>query len=126
MTANRWPRPSALAAIGRGLGRRCPKCGTGALLHRYLKIVDACAACGEAFGHYRPDDAAPWLTILVVGHLTVPIVILVEANYAFATWTQLAVYLPLIVALTLALLPRCKGAILGLMWAVKSEGTEKG
>ena len=37
----------------------------------------------------------------------------------------LAIYLPLLVGLTLVLLPRCKGAIAALMWAMKAEGSEK-
>jgi len=36
-----------------------------------------------------------------------------------------AIYLPLIVGLTLILLLRCKGIITALMWAMKAEGSEK-
>jgi uncharacterized protein (DUF983 family) len=115
-----------LTAIARGGRRRCPACGRGRLLRRYLEIVDRCAACGEPYGHFRADDAAPWLTILVVGHLTLPVIVMLESNFSLPTWLQLSIYLPLIVCLTLALLPRCKGMILGLMWATKAEGSERG
>ena len=71
-------RPSTLVALFRGALGRCPRCGRGPLLHRYLKMVDRCPACGEPYGHFRTDDAAPWLTILVVGHLTVPVILIVE------------------------------------------------
>jgi uncharacterized protein (DUF983 family) len=37
----------------------------------------------------------------------------------------MSVYLPLIVGLTLILLPRCKGIIAALLWAMKAEGSEK-
>jgi uncharacterized protein (DUF983 family) len=40
-------------------------------------------------------------------------------------WLAFAIYLPLIVGLTLILLPRCKGIITALMWAMKAEGSEK-
>lgn len=40
-------------------------------------------------------------------------------------WLALAIYLSLIIALTLILLPRCKGIITALMWAMKAEGSEK-
>ena len=73
-------RPSTLAAVFRGALGRCPRCGQGRLLHRYIKMVDRCSVCGEAYGHYRTDDAAPWLTILVVGHLTVPIILISEGK----------------------------------------------
>ena len=118
-------RPSTLTAIFRGALGRCPRCGQGRLLHRYLKMVDRCSVCGEPFGHYRTDDAAPWLTILVVGHITVPIILICEMNFQLPLALALAIYLPLIVGLTLFLLPRCKGVMAAVLWATKAEGSEK-
>jgi uncharacterized protein (DUF983 family) len=118
-------RPSTLTAICRGALGRCPRCGQGRLLHHYLKMVDRCSACGEPFGHYRTDDAAPWLTILVVGHITVPIILICEMNFQLPLAWALAIYLPLILGLTLFLLPRCKGIMAAILWAMKAEGSEK-
>jgi uncharacterized protein (DUF983 family) len=118
-------RPSTPTAICRGAFGRCPRCGQGRLLHRYLKMVDRCSVCGEPFGHYRTDDAAPWLTILVVGHITVPIILICEMNFQLPLALALAIYLPLIVGLTLFLLPRCKGIMAAILWAMKAEGSEK-
>jgi uncharacterized protein (DUF983 family) len=112
-------------ALVRGALGRCPRCGQGSLFRRYLKIVDRCSACGEPYGHFRTDDAAPWLTILVVGHVTVPILFIFEQTLQLAMALTLAIWLPVIVLLTLLLLPRCKGVIAALMWAVKAEGSEK-
>jgi uncharacterized protein (DUF983 family) len=95
------------------------------LLHRYLKIVDRCSGCGEPYGHFRVDDAAPWLTILLVGHITMPIVLMLEQNFDLPMWIGLSIYLPFIMLLTLALLPRCKGVLLAVMWVTKAEGSEK-
>lgn len=113
-----------MSALLRGAIGRCPRCGQGPLLHRYLKIVGKCSACGEAYGHFRADDAPPWLTILLVGHLMAPVFLLIEENSELSTAVELAILLPLIIGLTLALLPRCKGAILAVMWVTKAEGTE--
>ena len=118
-------RPSTPVAIFRGALGRCPRCGQGRLLHRYIKLVDRCAVCGEAYGHFRTDDAAPWLTILVVGHLTVPVILISEMNFQPPLPLALAIYLPLIVGLTLFLLPRCKGVMAAVLWAMKAEGSEK-
>lgn len=117
--------PSTGNAIGRGALGRCPRCGKGRLLHHYLKVVEKCSVCGEAFGHFRADDAPPWLTIIIVGHVTVPIILAIEENFQIAMWIELAIYLPAITLLTLAVLPRCKGVILALLWAMKAEGSEK-
>ena len=118
-------RPSIQTAVCRGALGRCPRCGQGRLLRRYLKMVDRCSVCGEPFGHYRTDDAAPWLTILVVGHITVPIILICEMNFQLPLAVALAIYLPLIVGLTLFLLPRCKGIMAAILWAMKAEGSEK-
>ena len=125
MTEARAMRPSVLTAICRGALGRCPRCGQGRLLHHYLKMVDRCSVCGEPFGHYRTDDAAPWLTILVVGHITVPIILICEMNFQLPLALALAIYLPLILGLTLFLLPRCKGIMAAILWAMKAEGSEK-
>jgi uncharacterized protein (DUF983 family) len=118
-------KPSTQNALIRGALGRCPRCGQGRLLHHYLKIVDHCSACGEPYGHFRADDAAPWLTILVVGHLTVPVILVVEESVQLPLWQALSIYVPTILLLTLGLLPRCKGIILALLWVTKAEGSEK-
>jgi uncharacterized protein (DUF983 family) len=117
--------PSTANAVVRGALGRCPRCGQGHILHHYLKIVDKCSMCGEPYGHFRADDAPPWLTILIVGHITIPIILAVEQNFQPTMWIALAIYLPLIALLTLVVLPRCKGVILALLWVTKAEGSEK-
>jgi uncharacterized protein (DUF983 family) len=95
------------------------------LFRRYLKIVDDCSECHEPYGHLRTDDAAPWLTILIVGHLVIPLVLIVEQAFRPPLELMFAIWLPVTAALTLLLLPRCKGVIAALMWAMKSEGSER-
>jgi uncharacterized protein (DUF983 family) len=116
----------ASRAFVRGALGRCPRCGRGRLFRRYLKVVDRCSICGEQYGHYRADDAPPWLTILLVGHLTIPLILALEENFAPPPWVEFVIYLPLVVLLTLILLPRCKGVILAILWSTKAEGTESG
>jgi uncharacterized protein (DUF983 family) len=107
----------------RGFMLRCPHCGEGHLLRAYLKPVDRCSVCGEAFGHIRADDFPPYLTILVVGHIVMPLVLLF-AKSDLSTTVQIALWIPLTLGLTLLLLPRLKGAIIGLMWSVGLTGNE--
>jgi uncharacterized protein (DUF983 family) len=38
--------PNASHAFARGLTRRCPRCGSGRLFRRWLKIRDRCPRCG--------------------------------------------------------------------------------
>ncbi|MGC1446929.1 MAG: DUF983 domain-containing protein [Xanthobacteraceae bacterium] len=54
-----------------------------------------------------------------------PIILVCERSFQLPMAVALAIYLPLIIGLTLFLLPRCKGTIATLMWAMKAEGSEK-
>ncbi len=118
-TNSETPPPSLLTSLRRGLARRCPRCGGGRLLMRYLRVSPSCEACAEPFGHIRADDAPPYFTIAIVGHIVVPGLLAMEKALAPSLWLQFAVWLPATLALTLALLPFVKGAVVGAMWSLK-------
>ncbi|WP_259779644.1 DUF983 domain-containing protein [Aestuariispira ectoiniformans] len=109
----------------RGLKKRCPNCGEGAIFKRYLKATDNCDHCGESLSHIRTDDFAPWLTILVVGHIIAPILLEIERSYAPPLGILMSILIPLVIVLSLVLLPFAKGTCLGLMWALRMRGDEQ-
>jgi uncharacterized protein (DUF983 family) len=104
-------------ALWRGFGRHCPRCGTGAIFRRYLEVNATCPACGLDLAVYPVDDAPPYFTILLVGHIVVPGMVIVEELLHPASWVESAIWLPLTLALALFFLPRVKGALIGLHWA---------
>ena len=110
------------AALWRGVLHRCPACGRGAMFRAFLKVAEACPACGEDLSHQRADDAPPYVTILVVGHLILAAVVGIDIAYAWPMWLHVAVWFPLTVALCLAFLPSAKGALVGLQWALRMHG----
>jgi uncharacterized protein (DUF983 family) len=116
------PHRDVWRALRRGFGQRCPSCGRGALFGKYLKVSDVCPSCGEELHHHRADDAPPYFTILVVGHIIVGGLLAMERALAPPGWVQAAVWLPLTLILTLLLLPRVKGALIGLQWALYMHG----
>ncbi|MEA2779781.1 MAG: hypothetical protein QOK29_1325, partial [Rhodospirillaceae bacterium] len=63
-----------------------------------------------------------YFTIAIVGHIVVPAVLAVEQIAAPPTWLQLAIWLPVTLALTLGLLPYIKGAAMGVIWNSKQPG----
>jgi uncharacterized protein (DUF983 family) len=65
----------------RGAMLKCPACGIGSRFRRYLKVADTCPQCGEALHHHRADDAPPYFTIVIVGHIVVSLVLAVEMAY---------------------------------------------
>jgi uncharacterized protein (DUF983 family) len=113
--------------LSRGLRERCPNCGQGRLLRAYLKVVSPCPVCGHDNGRYPADDAPPYFTILIVGHILVAPMFMVPGMWAVPAWLLLSIGLPIAAALTLFLLPRVKGAVIGLHWAItRSEGQVPG
>ncbi|MGR7997288.1 DUF983 domain-containing protein [Xanthobacter sp. ZOL 2024] len=116
-------RPRSVAeALMRGGHCRCPACGTGALFERYLKVTPFCGHCGEALYHQRADDAPPYMVILVVGHIVVPLLVLVEEVFRPPVWGHLALWLPLTLVLSLVLLPPVKAMLVNLQWALRMHG----
>ena len=100
---------SILVSLLRGARLTCPACGKGTMFRRYLNVVDECPACGEALHHHRADDAPPYFTIVIVGHVVVGLLLAVEMAYRPPLWVHAAIWLPLTVLLALALLPMIKG-----------------
>ena len=111
-----------LPAMLKGFRCRCPACGRGRMFPSFLKVVDRCGECGEALHHHRADDAPPYFVILILGHIIVPLVLSVEMALQPALWIHMALWLPLTLALSLLLLPRVKGALVGLQWALRMHG----
>lgn len=115
------PRPVGQAIL-RGIGQRCPACGKGRLFRAYLKVVDECPSCGEELHHQRADDAPPYFTIIIVGHIVVPLVLVVERAFAPAIWMQALGWTALTFAMSVMLLPLAKGGLIGLQWANYMHG----
>jgi uncharacterized protein (DUF983 family) len=116
------PRRNVVEAMRRGFLLKCPNCGRGALFRSYLKVWERCPNCGEALHHHRADDAPAYFTIVIVGHFIVGGVLAAEKAWAPSNLVHLAVWLPLSLVSTLWLLPRVKGALIGLQWALYMHG----
>ena len=100
-------------AMKRGFRCRCPRCGEGKLFRAFLKVADHCSVCGLDFTPHRADDLPAYLVIVIVGHIVVPLALSIETNYSPPVWLQLAIYLPLTLVASLALLQPVKGAVVG-------------
>jgi uncharacterized protein (DUF983 family) len=103
-------------ALRRGWRGRCPRCGDGGLFGSYLKMSSHCPSCGLALEPYRADDAPAYFAILIVGHIVVPLVLLLERYNQPPLWFHALLWLPLSVVLALLLLPRIKGTVIALLW----------
>lgn len=120
-----WAAPSYLSGLGRGLANRCPCCGEGHVfrpgLRNWLKVVEKCDNCHAPLGELRADDAPPYFTILLTGHLLVPFIFLVERAWEPPMWVHMAIWLPLFTLVCTLLLRPIKGAVVGWMCALGFE-----
>ena len=109
-------------AMKRGAVGRCPACGEGRIFRGYLKVRDECPSCGEELHHHRADDGRAYFTILVVSHLTAPLLLAIYMMYRPSTEILVATFLSGAIALSLLLLPIFKGGFVGLQWAKRMHG----
>ena len=117
-------RPTKVAML-HGLRRRCPCCGDGPLFDGYLKVHPECPVCGEALHHHRADDGPAYLTILIVAHLLGFAMHLTWVHWRPDPLVMATILAVGAVALSLYLLPRLKGMIVGIQWAKRMHGFGK-
>jgi uncharacterized protein (DUF983 family) len=89
---------------------------------RFLKVRDECAVCGLEIHHHRADDAPPYITMMIMGHILAPLVLMLERAAQPPVWLHLSLWLPLTLIMTLVFLPRVKGALIGVQWANRMHG----
>ncbi len=106
----------------RGLGGHCPSCGDGDLMAGYATVAPACSTCSAELHHHRADDAPPYFTMTIVAHVIVPGLLLTEKIWQPPLWVHGVIWLPATLLLSLWLIPKVKGAIVGLQWANRMHG----
>ena len=116
--------PSLWSGVWRGAQNRCPVCGEGRVFRGWLKVVPECAVCQAPLGALRADDAPPYFTIFIAGHLLVPIALWVEKAYQPPLWLHMAVWLPLFTIACILILRPVKGAVVGWMMRLGITGHE--
>jgi len=91
----------------------------------YLKVRDTCPSCEENLSHHRADDGPAYLTILVVGHLMAPLILVVYENFRPEPLTLATIFTVGCVGASLYLLPRLKGIVVSYQWAKRMHGFGK-
>ena len=109
-------------SVVRGLKRTCPICGKGHMFDGYLSVAKVCDSCGLDLTPQRADDGPAYLTILIVGHLLIPFLVPAYTAWNLHPAIMATVFSVLAVVLSLILLPRLKGALVGFQWAKRMHG----
>ena len=118
------PELPFLTVIRRGLARRCPQCGEGATLTGYLTRLPRCAACGLDLSDIRADDGPAWATLIVVGHVLAPLMVILGRDERVPVWAAIALLLTAMLAGVFWTLPRAKGLFIALIWRTGATGED--
>jgi uncharacterized protein (DUF983 family) len=94
------------------------------LFNGYLRVVPECTNCHAPLGLARADDAPPYFTILLVGHIVVPLILIMQREANPPTWLLSVIFLPLTAILAIGLLRPVKGGTVGLMLRLNMLKTE--
>ncbi|MEO0399097.1 MAG: DUF983 domain-containing protein [Pseudomonadota bacterium] len=113
---------SWVRALWRGARRRCPHCGEGRLFYGYTRVNDHCPSCGLEFSGHRADDAPPYITIMIVGHVAIPLALAWKQFFDPPLALQFLALTPAMLLATAWLLPVSKGAMIGVQWANRLHG----
>jgi len=106
--------------IGRGLRGRCPRCGQGRLFRGFLTLQPACERCGLDYGFADAGDGPAVFVILIGGFIVVFAALITEISYQPPYWVHAALWLPLILIVTLAPLRMIKGLLIALQYHHKA------
>jgi len=93
------------------------------MFRAYLRVNPRCPVCHEDLSPQRADDAPAYLTLLIVCHV-VGAGVLLSDNILPQTSLIIAIsfWLATTALMSLLILPRMKGAVVGYQWALRMHG----
>ena len=110
------PIDSLAGTIVAGLGCACPRCGEGKLFRGFLTFRPRCEVCGLDYGFADAGDGPAVFIILLAGIIVVGAALVTEVLYHPPYWVHAALWLPLILIVTLGPLRPMKGLMVALQY----------
>ena len=110
-----WPVPSLAIAMGADLPGAVRSVARDGCSTASSASPASASSVHAPLGLARADDAPPYFTILIVGHIVIPAMLIMQKLDDPPTWLLSAIFLPLTVILALGLIRPIKGATVGLM-----------
>ena len=108
--------------LKRGFLKLCPICGKTPLYSSYIKIIPSCNKCRTNFKDYKTEDGPAYFTIFIVGHIIIPLILLLESlEDPPNIWIQFLSWPLITIILSLWLLPKVKGVFLAFQISVNDR-----
>jgi uncharacterized protein (DUF983 family) len=120
MTASTNPSPTVFQSALRGLACKCPRCGQGKLFDGFLTLRTNCDACALDYAFIDAGDGPAVFVILIAGAIVVGAALIVEVKYQPPFWVHAALWLPLILVVTLWPLRAMKSLLIALQFHHKA------
>jgi len=100
----------------RGIACRCPCCGRGKLYRGFLSLRPGCENCGLDYAFIDSGDGPAVFIILIAGFIVVAAALIVEVKYQPPFWVHAALWIPLVLAVTLWPLRAMKSLLIALQF----------
>ena len=120
MSAGSYPVFTTGQTIKLGLRCRCPRCGTGGLFYKYLKVASACANCNLGLEEHDTGDGPVVPAMLILGSIIVAAALYYELTFAPPLWHHIVLWTPVVIGLTMLILPPLKGLAIALQYRYRS------
>jgi uncharacterized protein (DUF983 family) len=104
-----------------GLACSCPRCGRGKLFRGFLALPPCCEACGLDYSFADAGDGPAVFIMFLAGFIVVGAALITEVLYHPPYWVHAALWLPLILIVTLGPLRPMKGLMIALQYYHKAE-----
>ncbi len=107
-------------AILAGLSCACPRCGRGKLFRGFLTLRPRCEVCGLDYNFADSGDGPAVFIMFGAGFIVVFAALITEVFYKPPFWVHAALWLPLILIITLGPLRPMKGLMIALQYHHKA------
>jgi len=114
------PIDTLSGAIRAGLSCACPRCGRGKLFRGFLTLRPGCETCGLNYGFADAGDGPAIFIMLGAGFIVVFAALIIEVLYQPPFWVHAALWLPLILIVTLGPLRPVKALLISLQYFHKA------
>ncbi len=115
-------RPSQhTAGLVAGLRGRCPRCGEGHLFSGFIALAPRCDVCDLDYSFADSGDGPAIFIMLIAGFVVVGSALLVDAYYEPPMLILGAIFLPLMLIVSLGLLRPFKGILIASQFRNKAE-----
>ena len=108
-------------AIAAGLRCACPRCGQGRLFAGFLNLQPRCKRCGLDYSFADSGDGPAVFIMFLAGAIVVGAALVTEILFRPPYWVHAALWLPLILIVTLGPLRPMKGLMIALQYYHRAE-----